>query len=221
MAHVRTPGTTVLLILASLAASSALLRADAIQLHSPHQLGGHPETIFHEIHIDLLLSPYVVPTSDNVVTFTLAVGEWRRLDEGVNVLSDFLPGTGLLYTNGNNGFDLNGQGSVGGGGSGPVEIEFAEGVRAVGLHAEAMVLGPEVFTFSAYNGPELLGTFTVSRVNGQQEDGSASFLGVRATGKDVITRIVISSVVFQLGVAHENEFAFGPVSYRAAPGSRK
>lgn len=221
MVHLRTPGITVLLVVVSLVASSALLHAAAIQLDSPNQLGGHPETIFHEVHIDLLPSPYVVLTSDNVVTFTLAVGEWRRLDEGVNILSDFLPGTGLLYTNNNNGVDLNGQGSVGGGGSGPVEIAFVEGVRALGFQAQTDVLGLETFTFSAYNGSELLGTFTVSGVNGQHEDGSPLFLGVRATGRDVITRVIVSSVVFQAGQANENNFFFGPVSYRPAPGPQR
>jgi len=221
MIHLRTPGINVLLVVVSLAASSAVLHAGAKQLHSPNQLGGHSETIFHEAHIDLLSSPYVVLTSDNVVTFTLAVGEWRRLDEGVNVFSDFLRGTGLLYTNQNNGFDLNGQGSVGGGGSGPVEITFAEGVRAVGFQAQTDVLGGETFTFSAYNDSELLGTFTVSRdPNGQHEDGSASFLGVRATGRDVITRVVVSSVVFQSNLPFENRFFFGPVSYRRSGSQR-
>ena len=115
----------------SLTVSNAVLHAAARQLHSLNQLGGHPITIVHDVHIDLLPSPYVVATSDNVVTFTLAEGQWRRADEVVNVLTDFLPGTGLLYTNNNNGFDLNGQGSIGGGGSGPVDVTFEQGVRAV------------------------------------------------------------------------------------------
>ena len=218
MVNLRTPVITVL-VAVGLAASSARLHASAAQLHSLNQLGGHPEAIVHTTRIDLLPSPYNVPTSDNVATFTLAAGDWRRLDEGVNAVSDFVQGTGLLYTNNNNGFDLTGQGDIGGGGSGPVEITFAEGVRAVGLQAQTDVLGAETFTFSAYNGSELLGTFTVSRTNGQREDGSPSFLGVRATGGDVITRIVISSVVVQGGQAYENGFFFGPVSYRTAPGS--
>lgn len=220
MFHLRTSACTVLLAFVTSVASNGPLHAAVLQLDSPNQLGGHPETIFHDVPVDLLASPYVVPTFDNVVTFTLATGQWRRLDEGVNVLSDFLPGTGLLYTNNNNGFGLNGQGNVGGGGSGPVEIAFLEGVRAVGLQAETEVLGLETFTISAYNGSELLGTFTVTGVNGQDEDGSALFLGVRATGRDVITRVVISSVVVQAGQTYENNFFFGPVSYRPAPGSR-
>jgi hypothetical protein len=174
-------------------------------------------TIVHGERIDLLPSPYVVPTSDNEVTFTLALGEWRRLDEGVNVLSDFAPGTGLLYTNNNNGFDLNGQGSIGGGGSGPVEIAFARGVRAVGFQAQTNVLGVETFTFSAYDDSDLVGTFTVTRVNGQHEDGSASFLGVRTVGNERITRVVISSVVVQAGQPHVNDFSLGPVTYQPGP----
>ena len=117
----RTPPTTtgLLVLLASLAASSVTAHADAIQLFSPDQLGSDAVTVFHTDTVDLLPSPHVVSTSDNVLTFILAAGEWRRLDEGVNVVSDFLLGTHLLYTNNNNGLDLNGQGSIGGGGSGP------------------------------------------------------------------------------------------------------
>jgi hypothetical protein len=79
----------------------------------------------------LVASPLVIPAPDNALTFALAAGDWRRLDEGVNVVSDFAPGTHLLCTNGNNGFGLDGQGNGGGGGSGPAEIRFADGVRAI------------------------------------------------------------------------------------------
>lgn len=90
--------------------------------------------------------------------------------------------------------------SIGGGGSGPAEIAFAAGVRAVGLRAQI-----------------LLGTFTVSRLNGQLQNDSASFLGVRATGGDVITRLTVSGVVTQSGVADENDFFFGPIAYAPEP----
>ena len=214
-----TPSLTIALpvILFSLAASSLPAHAGAIQLASLADLGRHTVTVFHTSTDDLLPSPHVVTTSNNTLTFTLAVGDWRRLDEGVNVLSDFSRGTQLLYTNNNNGFDLNGQGSIGGGGSGPAEITFAEGVRGVGFNAEGQVLGFETLTFSAFNELTLLGTFSVNRVNGQHENDSASFLGVRATDSDVITRLVVSSVVIQRGEAHPDDFYFGPVTYRPVP----
>jgi hypothetical protein len=56
------------------------------------------------------------------------------------------------------------------------------------------------------------------RSNGQREDGSAAFLGVRAIGRHVITRVVVSSVVFQAGQPHSNDFSIGPLTYRRAPG---
>jgi len=201
----------------SLVASSVPVHGGVIQLVSPGQLGGNTITVPFSSADDLLPSPYTLPTLDNTLSFLLAVGEWRQLDEGVNVLSDFAPGTRLLYTNNNNGVDLNGQGSIGGGGSGPADIVFAEGVRAVGFRAQTQVLGFETLTFSAFSDLSLLGTFSVSRVNGQDENDSASFLGVRATGTDLITRIVLSGVVTQSGVPHVNDFFFGPVSYSPVP----
>lgn len=203
-------------VLLALAASALPAHADVIQVASLQGLNGHITTVRHTQTVDLLPSPLVVSTPDNVVTFSLAAGDWRRLDEGVNVLSDFAPGTHLLYTNNNNGFDLNGQGSIGGGGSGPAEIQFAEGVTGFGFRAEAQVLGFETLTFSVYNDIVLLGTFSVSRLNGQHENGSASFLGAQTTGTDLITRIVVSSNVVQLG-DHPNDFFFGPVSYVPEP----
>ena len=204
-------------ILISLVASSLPAHAGVIQLASRADLGRHTVTVFHTSTDDLLPSPHVVTTSNNTLSFTLAVGDWRRLDEGVNVLSDFSRGTQLLYTNNNNGFDLHGHGSIGGGGSGPAEITFAEAVRGVGFNAEGEVLGFETLTFSAFNDLALLGTLSVSRVNGQHEDDRASFLGVWATDTEVITRLVVSSVVMQGGGAHPDRFFFGPVTYRPVP----
>jgi hypothetical protein len=200
-----------------LGAASLPAHADVIQLASPKQLGSSAITVPFTSSIDLLDSPYVVATPDNTLTFELAVGQWRRLDEGVNIISDFLPGTGLLYTNANNGLDLKLQDTVGGGGRGPADIVFAEGVRAVGFNAQTQVLGFETLTFSAFDDLTLLGTFSVSRENGQNQDDSASFLGIRATGAHLITRIALSSVVIQGGIAHEDDFFFGPISYRSVP----
>ena len=214
----RSKGTMTLVAVAlNLAASSLPVQADVIQLFSPDQLGNNVTTVSHTSTTDILSSPHVVITADNALTFVLAVGDWRRLDEGVNVVSDFAPGTHLLYTNNNNGQDLTGQGSIGGGGSGPAEIVFAEGVRAVGFKAQSQVLGLETLTFSAYNDLTLLGTFSVTRVIGQQQNDSASFLGVRATGTDVITKIVLSSNVLAPTGPHANDFFFGPISYVPEP----
>ncbi len=213
----RTSATVQLLIAVGLAMSGAPARASVIQLTSPTQLGPRAVTLSHTATVNLLPSPHVVSTADNVVTFTLAVGDWRRLDEGVNVVSDFSLGTHLLYTNNNNGVDLEGQGSIGGGGSGPVEIAFGRRVRAVGLRAQMGVLGLETLTFSAFDDLTILGTFSVTRVNGQHQDDSASFLGVRATGADAITRLTLDGIVTQGGIPHENDFFFGPVAYVAEP----
>jgi hypothetical protein len=94
---------------------------------------------------------------------------------------------------------------------------FAQAVRGVGFSAMSSVIGLETLTFSAFNDLALLGTFSVTRVNGQHENDSASFLGAWATDGDVITRLVVSSVVIQGGGAHPDDFFFGPVTYRSVP----
>lgn len=205
-----------LVLLAGLPCSA---RADLIQLVSPGELTGPGRTtVEYTSTQDLLPSPLVVTFPDNTVTLTLATGQWRRADQSVNFWGDFNPGTRLLYTNNNNFLAFDGVTTVGGGGSGPVQIDFALGVQLAGLRAQTDMPGPEAFTFSAYNGPALLGTFTVNGVSGQRSDEQfLVVLGARATQGDVITRLVISSLAFQGGGVHANRFVMGPVSYGTVP----
>jgi hypothetical protein len=167
---------------------------------------------------DLLPSPLVLTFPENVVTFTLAQGDWRRADQSVNFIGDFDPWTRLLYTNNNGFLGFDGVTTVGGGGSGPVDIEFARGVRIVGLRAQSDVIGPELFTFEVYNGPTLLDTFTAVGESGQRADEQfAVLIGAIAIGDDVITRLVISSLSFQGGEIHPNRFAIGPLRFVPEP----
>lgn len=190
-------------------------QAGVIQLTSPRRLAGAGITTAEFTSPqDLLPSPLVLTFPANSVTFTLAMGDWRRADQGVNFFGDFDPGTQLLYTNNNNVLSFDGVTSVGGGGSGPMEIAFAVGVEIVGLRAQTDIIGPEHFTFSLYNGSLLLGTFTADGISGQRADEQfAVLLGAKTTGDDVITRMVISSLAYQGGDVHPNRFAIGPVKF--------
>jgi hypothetical protein len=174
---------------------------------------------FASLTEDFVSNPYVVVAGGQEVIFSLSTGLWRRLDEGVNVLSDFVPGTSLLYTNNNNSCGLHGciGGSIGGGGGGPVDILFSSGVVTVGLQAETQVLGRETFTISAYNDLMQLGTFDISGITGQRQDGSALFLGVAATDGDVITRVHITSTVMQNNFVFRDDFFFGPLTFQWVP----
>ena len=208
---------SVVVLLAGLPCAAG---ADVIQLISPPTLKSpRVTTAEYTSTEDLLPSPLVLTFDDNTVTLSLAVGEWRRADQDVNFIGDFNPGTKLLYTNTNNFLAFDGVTTVGGGGRGPVEIEFANGVNLVWLRAQTDIIGPEIFTFSLYDGATLLGTFTADGVSGQRSDEQfAVLLGARARGRDCITRVVISAVGFQGGVSHPNRFAIGPVDFRTRPG---
>ena len=210
-----------LLVLACLIALPSSAQGAVIQLHTIEPLLQPNVTIAEYTSTeDLLPSPLVLAFPTNVVTFTLAVGDWRRADQSVNFIGDFNPGTQLLYTNNNNFLSFDGVTTVGGGGSGPVDISFSRGVRAVALRAQADLIGPERFTFSVYNGAILLDTFTVDGVSGQRADENfAALIGAMATGSDRITRLVISSESFQGGQIDENRFAIGPVRFVPEPGA--
>jgi hypothetical protein len=153
------------------------------------------------------------------VSFSLHTGQWRRLDEGVNVFSDFVPGANLLYTNNNTGCGLQGcgGGTIGGGGSGPADIFFSAGAGAFGLQAQTQVLGDETFTISVYDALTLLGAFDVSGISAQRQDGSALFLGAAATDGDLITRVHITSTVVQGGYSVNDDFFIGPVTFAPVP----
>jgi hypothetical protein len=208
---------SVVLVLAGLPCAAG---ADVIQLIAPRTpQSPRVTTAEYTSTEDLLPSPLVLRFEDNTVTFSLAVGEWRRANQSVNFIGDFNPGTKLLYTNNNNFLAFDGVTNVGGGGSGPVEIEFANGVDLVWLRAQTDTIGPEIFTYSVYDGARLLGTFTAEGVSGQRSDERfAVLLVARAGGGDCITRVVISAVAFQGGTSFPNDFAIGPVSFRTERG---
>jgi hypothetical protein len=223
MAFAPSIATRTFAIITLLGSLPCAAQAEVIQLTSPPSLKSpRVTTAEYTSTEDLLASPLVLTFPDNTVTLTLAVGDWRRADQGVNWIGDFNPGTKLLYTNNNNFLGFDGMTTVGGGGSGPVEIEFANAVDLVSLRAQTSILGPESFTFSAYDGDTLLGTFTVEGVSGQRSDEQfAALLAARAKGGDCITRVVISSLAFGgPGDPGANDFAFGPVSFRTVRGRR-
>jgi hypothetical protein len=194
--------------------------AGFIQLGSFADLPAPTTTIsFANLTQDSVPSPYVANAGGQTVTFSLHTGKWGRLDEGNNVFSDFVPGTSLLYTNNSSACGLHGCGGgrTGGGGSGPVDIFFSRGIGAFGLQAQTVALGDETFTISVYDALSLLGTFDVTGISAQRENGSAAFLGAAATDADVITRVHIASNVVQGGFSVPNYFAFGPVTFTPVP----
>jgi hypothetical protein len=73
--------------------------------------------------------------------------------------------------------------------SGPAEIYFAEGVRAVGFNAQTQLLGFETLTFSLFNDLELLGTFSVSRMSSAPTPSSDELERSPSSGSRVCRRV--------------------------------
>ena len=79
--------------------------------------------------------------------------------------------------------------------TGPLEIDFQQGVTGFGFSAEDFGTVSETFTVTAYNGATPLGnSFTTpvfDSTNG--EPGAAVFLGGQTTNGDLVTKLIVSS----------------------------
>ncbi len=158
-------------------------------------------------------SPYTQTAGGLAVTFT-ATGERTNGVFGSfdSAGFDFAPGTRLLNT-----FD--GRYPPGTlspdpyGSNGPLQIDFRSGVGAFGVQVQSAALDLETFTFSTYNGSALVGTYTTPQFDNTDGVGKSLFLGAQATGGDLFTRVVISSVSIAEGApqATTNDFYFGPL----------
>lgn len=89
----------------------------------------------------------------------------------------------------------------------PGTLSFATGVNELGFNFEDANFGDYTATFTAYDGTTALGTYTASG----NDNATLGFVGVAATGGDLITSLQISDNV-------GNAFTFGPISYGVAAG---
>src|SRR6266550_594426 len=183
-------------------ASAAPTYAGAVQLFNPAQLNpGDTTAIYPQPAITNVAAPYVLTAGGNTLTFTrTGSSTFTRVDQvpGLGWNGNFAPSTHLLWTN-----------------TTPtsfIDISFATGVGEIGLKAQADFFGAETFTFEAFNGATSLGIFTVSGTSNANGDDSAPFLGVRATGGDVITRLRVINTV---AVSSPGDFAISPVTFGA------
>jgi PEP-CTERM motif len=172
--------------------------AGAVQLTSAGQLNPADATVTYPTTGVVVISPgglppavglpnpLVVSAGGNTLTFSKP--------SGLFVVNSFF-GPGALYTG--NAYQQEG---------GPVTITFATGVTEVGLQAFPNFPGPPGFgfTFTAFNGTTAIGTFSVATFG----TSGGVFLGVRATGGDVITSLVINHTI--------SDFAISPVTFGPA-----
>lgn len=169
-------------------ATTATTYADAVRLTSPAQLSPGNAVADYPINGPLpifLPNPLVLSAGGNTLTFTKPTGQF--------VISSIFPG--FLSTG-------NAFGQFGA----PVTITFAAPVTELGFLARPNFSGPPgfQFTFTAFNGATALNTFNV----GTSGATGNLFLGVAATGGDVITSLTVTHTI--------PDFAIGPVSFGSA-----
>ena len=183
-------------------AAAAPTYAGAVQLFTPGQLNpGDTTAIYTGTAISNVAAPFVLPAGGNTLTFS-RTGDtiFTRVDQvpGNGWSGNFAPSTRLLWTGANP--------------TSFIDISFATGVGEIGLKAQADFFGAETFTFEAFNGATSMGIFTVSGTSNSNGDDSAPFLGVRATGGDVITRLRVINTV---ATNNPGDMAIGPVTFGA------
>src|SRR6266496_4992147 len=191
---------TLLVFVVLALASAAPTYAGAVQLFLPSQLNpGDTTAVYPQPAITTVPAPYVLAIGGNTLTIARTGGTtFSRVDQlpGLGWNGNFAPSTRLLWT--------------GGTVTAFMDISFATGVSEIGLKAQADFFGPETFTFEAFNGATSLGLFTVSGTSDSNADDSAPFLGVRATGGDVITRLRVINTVAS---SNAGDFAISPVTF--------
>ena len=105
--------------------------------------------------------------------------------------------------------------------TGPLQIDFQQGVTGFGLNAEDFSAVFESFTVTAYNNGTQIGSFTTPVVDSSGANpGKSLFLGGKTTNGDLITQLVISSTStlpdsmtgVQTDTGDSNDFVFGPVT---------
>ncbi len=195
-------------------------RADAIQLFSAAELTpGAGVAVYPPVTPgfsgSFFRSPLVVRAGVLSITLSTANtvgGTLLRVDQGIGFFGDFPTGTRLIQTVNQSGLP-----------TAPLTIDFSTGVREFGLNAENAVTAQDAFStfsFSVFNGATLLRTFNRFAPDyvGAIPFGPL-FLGARATGGDLITRVVIngaSSITDADGDGvpdnlAQNDFAIDPI----------
>jgi hypothetical protein len=188
---------------------------DAYPAGDPFTLGpqGNPGPIF-----GIVPTTFSVAAGSNLLTFT-APGNSGGFINTPNTDPDTklplyaISSPNVLET-------VNLTGAIGLPQTGPLEIDFQQGVTGFGLSTEDYSKVFETFTVTAYNGVNPLGTPFTTPVFDSTGDpsGAAVFLGAQTTGGDLITKIIISSTSQTMlnGMLTDsgdgNDFVFGPVT---------
>jgi hypothetical protein len=152
-------------------------------------------------------SGFTVAGGGDTLTFSDAASQaFLRADQGNTWTPGAYPNSTKLIWN------LNPNTNVSGG---AVTITFATAVTELGLSLQQddARSGNTTFSFQGFNGANPSAVFTVVTSNtANPPNGLLSFVGLMATGADVITKLVISSTDSG-NAGFANDFVLGPVTF--------
>ncbi len=190
--------------------------AQVIQLTTPNSLLTGDEVFSYSGTQGQVDAPLTLTGTTNTLTLTALTGTpaagtpgnglfYFQTSDGTSVDATAFPtGTPLLETSGQ------ATGALFPTPSGPLKIDFAQGVKGFGLYAQNEASDTETFHLSVISA--LTGTTTINYapVDNSSNQGTAVFIGAGALGNDLITSLTISSDSTQPGAA--NDFLFGPIT---------
>lgn len=104
--------------------------------------------------------------------------------------------------------------------TGPLRIDFQQGVTGFGLLAQDYNQDTETFTLDVFNGANQIGTFTFGPADNTANPGQALFVGAQTNDGDVITSATLSSLSAAVGQQPnngDNDFFFGRAQVQNAP----
>lgn len=100
--------------------------------------------------------------------------------------------------------------------TGPLLISFSSGISAFGIQAESSRSDTSTFTFTAYSGGTILGSYTLAPVTQVTGSLHSVFIGAQAIGGNSVTSVQISDVSLKgTYTGGSNDFYVGPLSIYA------
>jgi hypothetical protein len=182
----------------ALMCTAAQARANAIQLVDASELSAGGTEVTYP---SPLPNPFAFDINAGAVTLSFSTpGLFNVFEQDGSFAPDFPLNSVLLA-------DLQ---------QGPLTISFFSGISEFGFFAQGFFPDvPEAFTFNVFNGASLLNTFTAGPNDNAGLPGVALFIGARATGGDLITRLTISNT----GSSDEffdPSFVIGPITFAEA-----
>ena len=217
--HLASSVGVTLALCALTALGGQMAQAQAMKVTDPNLLGNTVQTSpFPSGDVTgTVPQSFTVAASSNNVTFTATTGTAAQGFESFisDITVDFPVGQQLE--------DTTRTSPTGNMVTGPLQIDFTQGVTGFGLNAQDYNADMETFTLNVFGGPNgtvLLNAvpFTFGPVDNTSSVGKSVFVGALSNGGPLITRATLSSFSAAAGQNPNNgsnDFYFGPASVKA------